>query len=186
RPPARRGPPQPPGPGVAVDAGFGVAVDDGFAVAVDAGAGGGGSTESRGLVRGGATTTPTTPMLATLTKGRTSAWRISELPASSTWVITPTGTPATYGVPSAEPKVTSCCPGRSWALPLNTCRRSSPALEMDLPVPVTAPISPVPASRTPTAALAAVPVPTSPAPFSTVSLALMPSRRPASIVIVSA
>src|ERR1022692_3462136 len=90
-------------------------------------------------------------------------------------------------------------PGPEHGAAAKTSSRSSPVPEMLLPVPVTAPISPLPASRTPTVALAsvvsrtvavrpltAVTVPTSPAPFSTVSFGLMPSRRPASIVIVSA
>ena len=76
---------------------------------------------------------------------------VSELAAPSTWVITPTGTPGTYGLPPTEPNVTSCSPGRSTALPSKTWSRSSPAPDMALPVPVTAPICPVPASRTPTA-----------------------------------
>ena len=69
---------------------------------------------------------------------------------------------------------------------------------MLLPVPLTTPICPVPASRTPTVtlasvasrtvavvALAEVTVPTRPWPFSTVSSGLMPSIRPASIVTES-
>jgi hypothetical protein len=75
---------------------------------------------------------------------------------------------------------------------------SVPGPDIELAEPLTAPISPLPATRTPTsalasvasstvdvAALACVTVPTRPAPFSTVSLTLMPSRLPASIVTVS-
>ena len=69
---------------------------------------------------------------------------------------------------------------------------------MFLPVPLTTPICPVPASRTPTVTLASVAsstvevlaltevtVPTRPCPFSTVSSGLMPSIRPASMVTES-
>ena len=70
--------------------------------------------------------------------------------------------------------------------------------DRDLPVPVTAPISPLPASCTPTtdeASLASRTVevfvltwvtrPTKPEPLSTVSSALMPSSLPTSSVTVS-
>ena len=69
---------------------------------------------------------------------------------------------------------------------------------MDLPVPVTEPIWPPPASSTPTTeeaslasrtvevlALTWVTVPTKPEPLSTVSSGLMPSLLPASSVTVS-
>ena len=120
---------------------------------------------------------------------------MSEVALARTCVITPTGTPDTYGRPWTEPNVTSCCPGWSTAPASKTCSCSSAGPGRDRPVPVTAPICPVPASRTPTVddasvvsstvdvrAATEVTVPTRPAPFSTVSSGLMPSSRPASMV----
>ena len=79
-----------------------------------------------------------------------------------------------------------------------TWSRSSPPPAIDLPVPLTTPSSPLPASRTPTVTLASVlsstvdvvaatevTVPTRPWPLSTVSSGLMPSPRPASMVTES-
>src|SRR5262249_1227036 len=57
--------------------------------------GGVGSTESRGLCRGGAITTPTTPRVPSLANGRTNATLVRALGLTSTRVITPTGTPGT-------------------------------------------------------------------------------------------
>src|SRR2546422_10404016 len=109
-------------------------------------------------------------------------------------MITPTGTPGTNGLPWTEPNVTSCCPGWSTALASNPCSRR-PGPGRDRPVPVTAPICPVPATRTPTVdeasvvsstvdvcAATEVTVPTRPDPFRTVSSGWMPSPRPASTV----
>ena len=64
-------------------------------VTLGAGVGDGGSTEKRGLVRGGTITTPTTPSAVSSANGRTSASLVSELLVPSSLVITPTGTPGT-------------------------------------------------------------------------------------------
>jgi hypothetical protein len=91
-----------------------------------------------------------------------------------------------------------CWPGFRTAFAANTFSLSRPEADMDLPVPVTSPISPLPASCTPTtddasaasstvevSALTWVTVPTNPEPLSTVSSGLMPSLLPASSVTVS-
>src|SRR5262249_50265977 len=127
--------------------------------------------------------------------GRTRAILVSEVALACTCVITPTGTPGTYGRPWTEPNVTSCCPGWSTAPASKTGSRSRVGPGRDRPVPVTAAGCPGPASRPPTVddaselsstvdvrAATEVTVPTSPAPFSTVSSGLMPSSRPASMV----
>jgi hypothetical protein len=67
----------------------GEAVDEG----VGDGVGLGGSTENLGSVRGGTTTTPTTPSAVSSANGRTSASLVSELLVPSSLVMTPTGTP---------------------------------------------------------------------------------------------
>ena len=59
------------------------------------GVGLGGSTENLGSVRGGMTTTPTTPSAVPSANGRTSASLVSELLVPSSLVMTPTGTPGT-------------------------------------------------------------------------------------------
>ena len=59
--------------------------------------GAGGSTENRGLWLGGTTTMPTTPSDVKSTYGWTRARAVSEPARFSTLLITPTGTPGTYG-----------------------------------------------------------------------------------------
>src|SRR5580693_773456 len=97
-----------------------------------------GSTESPGLVRGGATTTPTTPRPVKSTNGVTTAVWVSD----PGWLVTvctvPTGTPATYGRPPTEPNVTMASPGCSTACAENSVSLSSPLPAIVSPVPATA------------------------------------------------
>ncbi len=94
--------------------------------------------------------------------------------------------------------MSTCCPGFSTALASNRVSRSRADPDIDWPVPVSDPTSPLPSSCTPSTDDASsasstvevswptsVTVPTNPEPLSTVSSVLIPSLRPTSRVTVS-
>ena len=133
-----------------------------------------------------------------LTNGWTSAVAVSEPALRWTEAIVPMGTPGTSGWSPTEAYVLTSCPGCSTVFASNKVSRSMAGPDMDLPVPVTDPISPLPASCTPStddassasrtvevSSLTCVMVPTKPEPLSTVSFGVIPSLRPTSSVTVS-
>ena len=82
-------------------------------VTVGAGAGvvgRGGSTASRGFLRGGWTTTATRSRVVKSTYGRTVAVRVSVPSERRTRTTSPTGTPGTYGEAPRDPKDTRRSP----------------------------------------------------------------------------
>lgn len=159
-----------------------------FAAAV----GFGGSTSSRGSLRGGTTTTPTRSSRVNCTYGSTRTVLVSCPGVAWTSTTRPMGTPGTNGRPLREPKETTRSPVLTWALPLSSCTFIGA-----VPWPAAKPISSLPSIRVPavkpgseassTVAVVGATVvtrPTMPWPLMTVMSRVRPSSLPASMVIV--